>query len=266
MQMTLDSYIKNPTGGRVIIAAQRDAITSVYTAKFNNIMLRCAANIPTYMYKDGERRYILYIKLPSETIDGLSYDVVLEFYTDDEVIQKATTLKDYFIRVFSNDPNFNYTYAHTFKKNNMIVPELLNKLDPKIKEPPVKTNPNTVVGYAKSLYSIYLYYDLRGFSQKAMWLAATPYKHGAELKRLVMDTPHKLIQTDKLRKISAAAKKGSMHIGEVDPHDNRNMDQKIRQINSVRTLEKMALRAQKNNKGVTMAKKVGKVKTIQSKK
>ena len=266
MQMTLDSYIKNPTGGRVIVAAQREAIMSVYTAKFNNIMLKCAANIPTHMYKDGESRYILYIKLPSESIEGLSYDVVLEFYTDDEVTKKASTLKDYYIRVFSNDPNFNYTYAHTFKKNNMIVPELLNKLDPKIKEPPVKTNPNTVIGYAKSLYAIYLYYDLRGFSQKAMWLAASPYKHGAELQRLVMDTPRKLIQTDKLRKITAAAKKGSMHIGEVDPHDDLNLNQKIRHINSVKTLEKMTLRAQKSNKGVNMVRKVGKVKSVQSKK
>lgn len=263
MEITLENYIKNPSGTRAHMVGERDAAAAIYQQKFNNIMLKCAGNIKYYMFKEqDESRYVLLIKMPSESIDELTYDVVLDFYTKDDPKKKSTKLDDYYVRFFSNDPNFTYTYAYTFKKNKLIVPELTSKLDPiSLKEKPKTTNPNNTVGYCKSIYSAYLFYSLRGLSQKAVWTGAPSFKHGSSVANLIMPTQNKLIQTERLRKIQAATKKGSMHIG--DTEDLDNLKTKERQVTNIKVVNKSYDKVFKGNvKRTAMSKKTSRVKYI----
>lgn len=174
-QLTFDDYIKNPTGGRSRIVGERDIARSTYNDKFAKMMLKCAGKIGYLLFKDhtpgkANTRFVIYIQMPSEKIDKFFYDVVIDFTAIDDVTRRINKLDDYYVRFFSNDPNFIFTYAYAFKKNGLLVPECINKVGEKaLKEPPTTTNPNNLAGYVKSIYFAYLFMRLRGLFNKAMW-------------------------------------------------------------------------------------------------
>jgi len=84
-QITFDGYINNPTGGRSHMVGQKEAAKAVYSDKFNKLMMRQAGDIPYQLYKDDPDRFVLYIKMPSESTQMGRYDVVVEFWTKDTV-------------------------------------------------------------------------------------------------------------------------------------------------------------------------------------
>lgn len=222
MEITFDSYIKNPSNTRSRMVGAAEAARQMYESKFNLVLLKVAGKIDYYLYKkqDGSR-YILYIKMPSESIDKLTYDVLVEFYTRDDVEVKSTSLKNYYVKFFSNDPNFMFTYANVYNKNHLIIKELVSKYDPyTLKTKPGVTNPNTEVNYVKSLYFAYLFYKLRGLDQKIMWTMATPINIST-IQNMVMNCNKKVEQAQYLHKL----KNSSVHIGD---------------INNVKELEKKA--------------------------
>lgn len=213
MEITFDSYIKNPSNTRSRMVGAEEAARNTYTSKFNLVLLKCAGKIDYYLFKkpDGSR-YILYIKMPSESIDKLTYDVVVEFYTRDDVQMKSTNLNGYYVKFFSNDPNFVFTYANVYHKNKLIMKELVDKYDPyTLKTKPGVTNPNTVVGYVKSIYFAYLFYKLRGLDKKVSWLMA-PNINISTLENMIMHANKKVEQAQYLTKL----KHSSVHIGDVN--------------------------------------------------
>lgn len=261
MAMTLASYIKNPSGGRTRahMVGQSEAAKAVYTDKYNKIMLKTAGAIEYKLFRaPDDSRFIMILKIPSESIPDLTYDVGIEFYTKDDVSMKATHLDDYFVRFFSNDPNFTYTYAYTFKKNKMIIPELESKLDPKsLKEKPKVTNPNTEIGYCKSIYFAQLFFEMKGLTNKVLWHGAPPIR-SSTIQGSVMATGNKLIQVERLRKLHAASKRSSIHIGDTD-----NIKQLGVKVNQVKSLKASQDAIQRVYSGKTKrTQMVKKVKTI----
>ena len=196
---------------------QTEVAKAVYTDKFNKMMLKYAGKIKYFLFKkNDDTRYTILIKLPSENIENLTYDVVLDFYTKDDVNLKPTNLNKYYVRFFSNDPNFTYTYAYAFNKNKMVVPELINKLSPQsVKKTPHITNPTTTSGYVKSLYVAYLFFEMKGFMNKLNWMDAQKFTSSA-LQELVMTCDRKITQTNDMKKIQTATKNGSMTIATGD--------------------------------------------------
>jgi hypothetical protein len=217
MEMTISDYLKNPAGGRNHMLGQTDMAKAIYTDKFNKMMLKYAGKIKYFLFKkNDDTRYVMLIKLPSETIENLTYDVVLDFYTKDDVNLKPTNPNKYYVRFFSNDPNFTYTYAYAFNKNKMIVPELVGKLSPEsVKKTPQVTNPTTTSGYVKSIYVAYLFFEMKGFMNKLNWMDAQKFTSSA-LNELVMPCNKKITQTNDMKKIQSATKKGSMTIATGD--------------------------------------------------
>ena len=170
MEITFDQYVKNPTGGRSHMVGQNEAAKAVYSDKFNKMMMKTAGKIQYWMFKNDQDRYILFMKLPSESIDRLTYDVAIDFYTRDIVQKKLNRLTGYYVRFFSNDPNFTFTYANVFHKNKLIIPELENKLSPEsLREKPKVANPSGTVGYVKSIYFAYLLIKQYGLNKKVMF-------------------------------------------------------------------------------------------------
>lgn len=226
MQIKLEQYIKNPTGGRAHVVGERDAVAAIYQKKFGNIMLRVAGKIDHFLYRNEEDRFLFYIKIPSESVKDLTYDVIIDFYTTEAPTKTMRSLSDYYVRFFSNDPNFTFTYAYTFKKNGILVPEFIHKFQD-LKSKPLTTNPNYTVGYVKSIYMAYLYLTSRGYMQKSTWFSA-PKVDISALDSMIMNADDKLIQYQKLKQLEKATSKGSMHIS--DTNDLQELKYKAKQV------------------------------------
>ena len=172
--MTFDEYINNPMGKANAVFSQRFMFKELYTAKFDALLARDAGMLKYVLYKESKSKYIAHFSIPSEKVPRFYYDVVVEFSTDDPEIMAATTLKDYTVKFFSNDPAFVFTFAHAFKTSGMFMSSLSSKMnDMALKELGKEKNPQDLVGYVKTIYFAYLYYKMKGLDKKALWSNAS---------------------------------------------------------------------------------------------
>lgn len=169
MRMRLEDYIQNPMGENNAVFSQREMYRNLYTDKFNKLLLREAGKIDFLLYKDTDR-YFIHIKIPSEVVEKFYYDTVIEFYAVDSGVTVGASLKDYFVRFYSNDPSFVFTFAHAFIKNDLFIKELTPKMSTEAVENSAKVkNPKNLIGYVKSIYFAYLLIKNRGLMQKVMF-------------------------------------------------------------------------------------------------
>ena len=176
--MTLEQYILNPLGKKsaVFNATVREYMRSVYSSKFDNVLLKEHGNIRYQLFvEEKTNTYWAYIKIPSEVIKEFYYDVVLKFSIP-EHNQSESDLFKFDVRCFSNDPAFVFKYAYVFIQNKMFVDELSSKISEEAKtEQPTQTNPGEEVGYVKSLYFAYLLMEHRGLNKLSRFKSeATP--------------------------------------------------------------------------------------------
>ena len=220
-ELTFDDYINNPTGAKSRVVGEKEYARQIYNKKYDNMILLCANKIEYYLFKKENDRFLIYIKMPSETQQGLTYDVVLDFTTKDDVVKRKQTLKDYNIRFFSNDPNFIFTYAYAFNKKQLLVPEVKKKISNKALEtPPTKTNPYEMAGYIKTIYFSYIFMTLRGLFNKSLWLQASPINQAKGfLQNNIMQSDEKLLFAQNFKRLTANEKKlgKPMPISRSDP-------------------------------------------------
>ena len=113
------------------------------------------------------------MKIPSEVIEKFYYDVVVEFSEPKDKSLIDSTLKNYNVKFYSNDPSFVYTFAHAFMKNNMFIAELKGVMSEEaIKQVASEKNPSNQVGYVKSLYFAYLIMKRENIFMKNKFLIA----------------------------------------------------------------------------------------------
>ena len=78
-KITFDEYINNPTGARNRMVGERDMARNMYLGRYNNMMLRCAGRINYLLFRskgqDSDKRFVIYLQLPSEKTERLFYDV-----------------------------------------------------------------------------------------------------------------------------------------------------------------------------------------------
>lgn len=166
--MTFKQYIDNPLGRKNAVFSQRDMYKQFYTEKYNKVILREAGNINCILLHNKKKdEYYCYIKIPSEVVPKFYYDVVILFYTENNTYRRASTLSDYDIKVFSNDPSFVFTYLRVFLKNDMFIKDLSAKAPSlALKKDPKEKNPKEIIGYVKSLYFAYLYMKTKNLFNK----------------------------------------------------------------------------------------------------
>lgn len=192
MVMTFEEYIRNPMGKKNAVYSQRFMFQELYTQKFNAVLAREAGRVSVTKYKVNEKHYILHMMIPSEVVEKFYYDVIIDFQTSNDSIAAEPTLKNYNVRFFSNDPSFVFTYAYSFRSNNLFAEDFASKMsEMALKEKPKETNPKLLVGYVKSLYFAYLYYKLKGFDKKSTWYDAAKYNKTI-LLRAIMDADKKI--------------------------------------------------------------------------
>lgn len=168
MEMTFHDYIQNPMGRENAVISNRVMYRNLYQEKLDKILVREAGKIDIKAYHVG-KRYICYIKIPSEVIDKFYYDVLIEFRAPKKIT--GNDLKEYLVRFYSNDPSFVYTFTHAFVKNDLFFKDFENKMSKKaIKERGKEKNPADQVGYVKSIYFAYLIMSKRGYFSKTKYV------------------------------------------------------------------------------------------------
>ena len=156
MKMTYDQYIQNPMGVANAVFSNRNMYRDLYMTKLDKLLVREMGKIDYKLYK-SKKEYYVYIKIPSEVIEKFYYDVVIEFSEPEDKSLIDSTLKNYNVKFYSNDPSFVYTFAHAFIKNKLFIKELESVMSAEaIKKVAVEKNPSNQVGYVKSLYFAYL--------------------------------------------------------------------------------------------------------------
>lgn len=102
-----------------------------------------------------EGSYFLHLKIPSESRSGVQYDVVIQFFTPDDSVEKQETLNQYLLQFFSNSPSFVYQYAALYYQKGYLIDAFQKKLDSRITDPtyvPTGNSAKKELMYDKSLY------------------------------------------------------------------------------------------------------------------
>lgn len=174
MKITFAQYINNPLGEKSSVITNRGMYQKMYRDKLDKILLREGGKVKYNLYTSKDKYYV-HFKIPSEVIDKFYYDTIIEFYTTDSIKAKSDSLKDYYVKFYSNDPAFVYTFAHAFIKNELFITDLTPKMSKEaVKNVAKEKNPKNLVGYVKSLFFAYLLIGDYGLFSKTL------YKHNAD--------------------------------------------------------------------------------------
>ena len=155
IKLTLQQLISNPTGKNTAYTASRAMIKESLVNKYNTMMYFSKNKLKYKIYKVNDD-YIFHYKIPSETFrDDLEYDVIIQFYPDPDkpdCVEDRNTNR-YFLKIFSNSPNFTFTYTYVVYKNGMLasgMDKFCNK--EALQSAPVVRNPVETYGYEKTVY------------------------------------------------------------------------------------------------------------------
>ena len=117
--------------------------------------------------KVNNKNIFVYLKLDSSSSYRLKYDIIFEFrglQFVDKGNQKDGVFKDKTeMYVFSNSPDFVFTYAYAFNKINAIVPKYKHLLGIALTQAPKIKNPTADIGMPGSLFTGLYYLDSIGF-------------------------------------------------------------------------------------------------------
>lgn len=156
MKMTFKEYINNPMGIKNSVFSNREIYRNLYKEKLDKILVRESGKINYVLYKN-KNIYIVHIKVPSEVVKKFYYDVVLQFYPMSSKDTLSTSISNYGVKFFSNDPSFVYTFAHAMITNKMYIMDLIPKMSKEAISTVAKVrNPKNEIGYVKSIYFAYL--------------------------------------------------------------------------------------------------------------
>lgn len=158
--VTMKQFLVNPTGSGSASVARRDRIRLDMNNRFNALYKKHKGKFKCNFYYDPKQNDIYYVlNVPSEVYaeGGLYYDVVIKLKGDpNKKIHRLLENRE--MQVFSNSPNFTYTYAYVFNSLGMLVDWCKPKAAPKsLIESPTVRNPDNVLGFEKSVYFSILY-------------------------------------------------------------------------------------------------------------
>lgn len=216
LSMTFDSYVKYPypKGASPLTAELREIIYNNFKKKLDAVIVREMNNFEYALYYHKLMDvYVCHLKVPSEVVPKLRYDVVIQFYTDNDNIRKDSNLNRYFVRFFSNDPAYNFEFCHTHIEHDLYIKELHSKsMQKAIKERATIKNPKDELGYVKSLMFAYFIMKNKSLFSKILYQTqGRPYDPKILLTN-IMSSDDKLVQRTELGKdierVNKFAKKG----------------------------------------------------------
>jgi hypothetical protein len=163
--LTLHSLLTNPTGKHTAYMASRARIIEDLEVRYAK-MINKHKKFDFKVYKDG-RSYVFVFSIPSETHDDFLYDVAIMFTPEEKDYEKDRTLNRYSLKLFSNSPNFTFSYTYALNKWGIIVPFLKSKCSSKaLSDAPKVRNPVEVYGFEKSCYFACMFIKQAGLTNK----------------------------------------------------------------------------------------------------
>lgn len=109
------------------------------------------------IYVTPKNTMVIHTTVPSRTKERVNHDVVITFDAPDRNDEK-NTLAHLPFRAFSNSPSFYFRFARAFRRENMFVEFLANRLNPEVFQMP-KSGIEPEVGYERTIYTaLYLLY------------------------------------------------------------------------------------------------------------
>lgn len=164
--LTMQQFLKNPSGKSSAVFARRDLIIANLEMRFAKLYHSRKKAFKLEMFSD-KGTYIFKFKIPSEKFNTLVYDTVIQFIPIGNS-NGDLTLNNYALKVFSNSPAMMFTYTYVFNNNGMIVDFLIDKCSEKsLKEKPEIKNPQEMFGFEKSIYFSLLYIKELGYNVKS---------------------------------------------------------------------------------------------------
>lgn len=154
ISQTLAEFLNNPMGKGSSVIVHRDQIRQYLDLKYDSLIRKFGDfEVKIYTHNDS---YFYHLIIPSESQRRNTYDVVIQFVNDDSGknnFSGDSTLKRYFIKLFSNSPSFTYTYAYVVNEYDCMVDQLQTKYpDVVLTNPPTTRNPGEILSYEKSTY------------------------------------------------------------------------------------------------------------------
>ena len=166
--LTMGQFLINPTGKHSANVARRDRIRADLTSRFNKLYKERKKGFKLSLFKYPEDKVIVaWFKIPSEELNksSLTYDVLMEFQYPPSALRlphsaNYNSLKSLDMKVFSNSPNFTFTYAYVFNKEGFIIEWMKKRMSQRsLNKEPVKRNPDQGFGFEKSIYFSILYFQ-----------------------------------------------------------------------------------------------------------
>ena len=156
LKLTFEEYIKSPSGKGSSMNTSRDTTAQFYQTKYDAIVARDGL-IKYEVYRTASDVYYVHFHIPSNSTKGFSYDTVVELRPEKDSNTNKSDIKNYLVRFYSNDPNFNFTHAHAYYSHGLVIPEFEKKLSLAVKTSKANTrNPDNAIGYVQSIYFAYL--------------------------------------------------------------------------------------------------------------
>lgn len=164
--ITTKQMLQNPSGKYSAYFSRRDLIIENLKNRFANIYEKYG-DFEISIYKEGEDIYY-YLKVPSETVENFYFDVVIEATPLSPSSKTDYTINNYYLKLFSNSPNFVFTYTYVYEQTNSLIDFLKDKIDEKaLTEPPKVRNPIQSYGFEKSVYFALLFINLKKLDKKS---------------------------------------------------------------------------------------------------
>lgn len=169
---------------KVMTSSNAKMYRDMYTKKLDALLVRENNEIQIFLFiEKSSDRYIIYMKVPSETQKGFYYDVVIEFSGGDK---NKALLDDYNVRFYSNEPRFCFVFCYAYSQHGLFFTDLTNKMSKQaLTKSAENTNPNNLIGYCKSIYFAYLIMQQRKLFDKAKWREFAKEYHKDKLLDLV---------------------------------------------------------------------------------
>ena len=250
MNMSFDDYIKNPAGVKNAVYSHREMYRNLYMEKLDKILLRETGKIDYTLYKSKDQYYV-HMKIPSEVVPQFYYDTVIMFYTDKKELSVSKSLSEYYVKFYSNDPSFVYTFAHAMLENDLFIRDLLPRMSKQaVLKVAKEKNPKNEVGYVKSLYFAYLLMKRNSLFDKLIYETRGKTYNKKQLLREVVHADHKIqARQNAQQELSKKKKKEKT----TPPREVRNPNIVTKAVTKTRVMNKTK-KVSSNNKTKTTKK------------
>jgi hypothetical protein len=210
--MKLSEFSTNPSGAGSSYLYSRDAIRADIARRYASLRESGGKfDISVYSWKDDPKRKVFHVKVPSESVPGFYFDIVLD------VIGGFTSRRAFLgsdVQVFSNSPSWTFTYAYVAKKVGLVVPWLEGKVgDFALSTPPRETNPPEALGFEKTTsMALAFILDTEGFLAAASAPTLKKKQFTSSIRdcqQIVSDyqTAEKKVRAEKRKEVNREKKK-----------------------------------------------------------